>query len=110
MLQKIGVRDMAGPKMRQQEVYELRHSEDPPLSFAEIGRRLGMTKGNAWKAYHRYAARLEGQTRQPVVRSDATEVKDPEKAAAYAHQMDPGSGGMVEREASPRHIWPLSAP
>ena len=67
---------------RQRQVYDLRHSQNPPLSYSEVARRLGITKGNASKSYYREVARLETRGEPRGVRSDAVEVKDPEYAAA----------------------------
>ena len=64
---------------RQQEIVDLRHSQDPPLSWREIARRLGSTKPNVSSIYSKAMARMkEPEPKHPKVRSDAVEVKKPE--------------------------------
>ncbi len=70
---------------RQQQVYDLRHSADPPLAFKEIGRRLGICHSTAHEAYRRACEKLEKAKLDPwapnVGGHNALERQDPEKAA-----------------------------
>ena len=64
---------------RQQEIVDLRHSEDPPFSWTEIARRLGSSKSNCSSIYSKAMARMkEPEPKHPKVRADAVEMKKPE--------------------------------
>ena len=68
--------------LRQQQIVDLRHSQDPPLSWREIARRLGSTKSNISSLYSRAMARMkEPEPKHPKVRADAVESKRPELVA-----------------------------
>ena len=67
---------------RQQEIVDLRHSQDPPLSWKEIARRLGSTKPNVSSIYSKALARMkEPEPKHRRVRADAVESKRPELVA-----------------------------
>ena len=64
---------------RQQEIFDLRQSQTPPLSWVEIAARLGITKSSASSAYSRALARMKEPTpKHRTVRKDAVEQKNPE--------------------------------
>ena len=64
---------------RQQEIFDLRQSQSPPLSWAEIATRLGITKSSASAAYSRALVRMkEPEPKYRTVRKDAVEQKNPE--------------------------------
>ena len=70
---------------RQQQVHDLRHGSDPPLSFKAIGRRLDISQTYAHQVYHRACEKLEQAKLDPSAPSvggqNALERQDPEKAA-----------------------------
>ena len=67
---------------RQQEIVDLRHSQDPPLSWNEIARRLESTKPNVSSIYCKAMARLkQSEPKYRKVRADAVEMKKPELVA-----------------------------
>ena len=70
---------------RQQQVVDLRHGSDPPLSFKEIGHRLNISRTYAHQVYHRACEKLEKAKLDPsapnVGGHNALERQDPEKAA-----------------------------
>ncbi len=64
---------------RQREIIDLRHAEDPPISWKEIARRLGSTKSSVSAIYSRAMTRLgESEPKYRKVRADAVEMQKPE--------------------------------
>lgn len=62
----------------QQKIVDLRHAHDPPLSWNEIARQLGTTKGHVSAAYSRAMRRLDQpEPKYRKVRADAVEQKNP---------------------------------
>jgi len=76
---------------RQQQVYDLRHSTDPPMSFDEISSHVEMEAGNVRRAYKIAAEKLENPlkpnaAKQPHM-SKRIESKEPEKAAVFIEEL-----------------------
>lgn len=71
---------------KEREIYNLVHSEDPPLSISEAARRLGKDPSNTSTAYKNAVRKLplEGQLEVP---SNSTQAKDPEKYAEFVNEI-----------------------
>jgi len=65
----------------QKRVYELRESEDPPLSFPKIGKLLKRGPGSCYQAYRAAQKKVEAAYAPPPVQSNALEVAQPARAA-----------------------------
>jgi hypothetical protein len=74
---------------RQLQIYELRHSEDPPVSYSRMEAILGISRGAINRQYHGAVKKMEkikggmafDSKGPPGVRSDALERREPELAA-----------------------------
>jgi predicted transcriptional regulator len=82
---------------RQQMIYDLRHSTQPLMSFAEIGQKLELTKGAVERLYRKALARMAGVQERPRGHGRKLEEYDSEKAAEAIERLtDPLSVSVAE--------------
>jgi hypothetical protein len=85
---------------RQRQIYDLRHSTDPPRSFRDIGRELGLAYETVRNTYHHAEDKLKnpGLTAQPPeARDGRVEYTNPELAA---EMIDIGTNPVLDSLAA----------
>jgi hypothetical protein len=75
----------------ERQVYDLRHSEDPQLTFTEIGRRLGKDRANVSRYYKKALVKV-GREGELAAHPGSLQHKDPQKYAKLVEELTPADG------------------